>query len=266
MPYQISVHRHQLLIHVGLLIFPALIPISVQVALLDKLFHRDLSNPVHKTNLHLFHEVSYPDGYRNAEHNIGDSAHSFFAADTNIAFEAKDSSVHKPLTVGQILQRKLRWITLGGQYDWTAKEYPEEDPPPFPDDVARLLKALFPQVNPQAAIVNIYSPGDTLSIHRDVSEQCQRDLISISIGCDCLFLVGTEGGEQHATVRLRSGDVVLMTGASRYAFHAVPKVLANTCPAELETWPAVTEDSRYQQWKDWLKTKRININVRQMTA
>ena len=251
--------------HVGLLVYPALIPVTVQIALLDKLLHRDLSNRVHQTNLHLFHEISYPGGHNEADCSTNGSPISFFAADMDTKIEPKDPSIHKPFTLGQMLRRKLRWITLGGQYDWTAKTYPEDEPPAFPDDVARLLKALFPQVDPQAAIVNIYSPGDTLSIHRDISEECDCDLISISLGCDCLFLMGSEAGGPHMTLRLRSGDVVLMTGPSRYAFHAVPKVLAGTCPAELEAWPAVTEDSRYEQWKDWLKTKRININIRQMT-
>jgi hypothetical protein len=65
----------------------------------------------------------------------------------------------------QVLQNKVRWMTLGGQYDWTKKVYPAEAPPEFPPDIANLIRGIFHDVlDPQAAIVNIYSPGDTLSM------------------------------------------------------------------------------------------------------
>jgi DNA alkylation damage repair protein AlkB len=246
---------------VGLLFFPSLLPSKVQMALLDKLMHRDLSNPEHLTNLHLFHEVIYPAG-SSAIVNIAHT--SFFAMDPATSFEPKDSAIHKTMTVSQMLKRKLRWMTLGGQYDWTAKVYPKEQPPPFPSDVAGLLRACFPEVDAQAAIVNLYTPGDTLSVHRDVSEECDRGLISVSIGCDALFIVANEDASVIETIRLRSGDGVLMSGLSRYLWHAVPKVLPDTCPAQIADWPATSNESAFTSWKGWMQTKRINLNVRQM--
>jgi len=155
-------------------------------------------------------------------------------------------------------------VTLGGQYDWSAKVYPDEVPPQFPADVANLLHAVFSDVDPQAAILNFYSPGDTLSLHRDVSEECDRGLISISIGCDALFLVANADGTETAIIRLHSGDAVLMSNQSRYAWHAVPRVLAATCPNSLKDWPALGHDSAYSHWNSWLSNKRINLNIRQM--
>lgn len=189
---------------------------------------------------------------------------SFFATDPNTILHPKDPSIHKPLTVNQMLQRKLRWMTLGGQYDWTMKQYPKEEPPSFPSDIGHLLKCLFPDVDAQAAIVNLYSPGDTLSLHRDVSEECNRGLISISIGCDGLFLIGNHDGSKKATIRLRSGDAILMTGESRFAWHAVPKIIPDTCPKWLEDWPVAFCDQNVHHWKGWMQSKRINLNVRQM--
>lgn len=58
-----------------------------------------------------------------------------------------------------------------------------------------------------------------------------------------------------------------MSGKSRYAWHGVPKVLADTCPEWLEDWPAVGSEEnkeRFKAHKGWLKGKRINLNVRQM--
>ncbi|KAJ5040893.1 uncharacterized protein L3040_005452 [Drepanopeziza brunnea f. sp. 'multigermtubi'] len=142
----------------------------------------------------------------------------------------------------QALQKKLRWMTLGGQYDWTKKKYPEESPPHFPPDIAALIRKLFPDMKPEAAIVNIYSPGDTLGMHRDVSEEVDEGLVSISIGCDAVFIIGLcdhdSGLEVHYEVlRLRSGDAVYMTGRSRLAWHGVPTVVSGTCPGYLEEWP-----------------------------
>lgn len=249
---------------VGLFIYPRLLSPEVQLALLDKILHRDLSDPQHLTNVHLFHEMVYANNDRHALDEVLEPKRSFFAMDPDARLLPKDANMHKPMSIARMLHRKLRWITLGGQYDWTAKVYPPEQPPAFPRDIARLLKALFPTVDAQAAIVNLYTPGDTLSVHRDVSEACDRDLISVSIGCDALFVVGNEDGSRTATVRLRSGDAVLMSGPSRYAWHAVPKVIGDTCPTALAEWPSTSTDPIFQRWKGWLQSKRINLNVRQM--
>lgn len=173
------------------------------------------------------------------------------------------------------MEKKLRWVTLGGQYDWTNKVYPDEAPPAFPEDIAKMINGLFPEMEAQAAIVNLYSPGDTLSLHRDVSEEVDRGLVSISLGCDCLFIIGLNsdvsdgsGGQtpmdrpKFLTVRLKSGDAVYMSEESRFAWHGVPKVILGTCPDYLSDWPA--ENGNFEPWRGWMMNKRINLNVRQM--
>lgn len=273
--------QHRLTRDTGLRILPQLLPPDVQSELLSRLLHRDLSNDRHRTNTHLHYNVSYP----NANIDLGDSStdaepekqprkkypRSFFYENPAAQFAPKDPSVHKPISVQDFLNRKLRWMTLGGQYDWTRKEYPSSVPPPFPEDVAALVKGIFPDMEAQAAIVNLYAAGDTLSIHRDVSEVCDRGLASISLGCDALFVIGLgESASKEETdtlsgdvqkdgewlvLRLRSGDAVFMDEEARFAWHGVPKVLRDTCPAWLAEWPDGT---------GWMKNKRINLNVRQM--
>lgn len=125
------------------------------------MLERDLNNQEHMTNLHLHYDITYPEGDK-----------TFFDfKKTDIVFSAKDPLVHKNLSIERVLKKKLRWITLGGQYDWTNKRYPDEIPPPFPSDIGDLVRGLVPSTEPQAAIINFYTPGDTLSLHRDVSEQ-----------------------------------------------------------------------------------------------
>lgn len=244
---------------------PSLFPPTVQTELLSRLLHRDLPRPEHKTNLHLHYDVTYPEGSEK-----DGTLRSFFSDDPTRILQPKDPQVHKPLSIQSILEKKLRWVTLGGQYDWTAKVYPPETPPPFPQDVADLLKAAFPETDAQAAILNLYSAGDTLSAHRDVSEECDVGLISVSFGCDGLFMVSHDDGNGAEIVRLRSGDAVYMNGTSRFAWHGVPKVLPSTCPTWLADWPSIGEDvadvgpGPYDMWKGWMSGKRINLNVRQM--
>ncbi len=165
-------------------------------------------------------------------------------------------------------------MTLGGQYDWTNRVYPGEQPPAFPLDIAALLKGLFPETLAQAAIVNFYTPGDTMMMHRDVSEETDKGLVSISLGCDCLFMIAPcdpgkvpaaerpQDGKRCLVLRLRSGDAIYMAGDARFAWHGVPKVLKGTCPDYLEDWPA--EGGKFDEWRGWMQNKRINLNVRQM--
>ena len=250
---------------VGLVIYPNFFPQQVQIQMLERLLHRDLANPQHQTNVHLHYDVSYPP----------DHASFFNTLAQHLPHVPKET--HAPLTTRSMLNKRLRWMTLGGQYDWTNKRYPDDTPPAFPRDIKLLLEDIFP-MKAEAAIVNLYSPGDTLAAHRDVSEACAQPLVSISLGCEAIFIVAVEDPASSdcavgtpqlrtAAIRLRSGDAVLMSSEARYAWHGVPKVLAGTCPESLRDWPAVGSDEareRYEGYRGWMAGKRVNVNVRQM--
>ena len=200
---------------------------------------------------------------------------SFFNCKPNSVevLQPRNPNTHKPMSVFKFLSKKLRWMTLGGQYDWTMKRYPIEDPPPFPRDIASFVKQCFPEMTPEAAIVNVYSPGDTLSLHRDVSEESDRGLVSISLGCDAIFIAGMdleqEGEIKSVVLRLHSGDALYMSGTSRYLWHGVPQIMSGTCPTWLSAWPAGSNRSdnrmpQFEDWQGWMATKRVNLNIRQM--
>lgn len=125
-----------------------------------------------------------------------------------------------------------------------------------------MLESLFPQTKAEAAIVNLYSPGDTLSVHRDIAETSPHGLVSLSLGCDAVFVVGTD--EKTLALRLRSGSAVYMSEASRFAWHGVPQIVAGTCPEYLKHWPGSREDDEFNDWKGWMEKKRVNLNIRQM--
>lgn len=239
------------------------------------MLHENLADPRHKTNVHLHHRLPYHTTRPSADVRVASSrAPSFF----NISPTSTEQFVpignevgHKPFTVSQFLTKKLRWVTLGGQYDWAAKRY-SGDEPPFPKDVAQLIRGWFPLVKPEAAIVNLYREGDVLGMHRDVSEDCDKPLVSISLGCDGLFVVclpDESSDRPHVIMRLHSGDTLYMSGRARFAWHGVPRIFRDTCPSWLGDWPAERRDdfdacSEYEAWRGWISSRRVNLNVRQI--
>jgi DNA oxidative demethylase len=83
---------------------------------------------------------------------------------------------------------------------------------------------------PQACLVNYYGPQARMGLHQDRDEEdFSAPVISVSLGASCLFRIG--GSERSAATRsfrLASGDVLVMGGASRLAFHGVDRIIAGT--------------------------------------
>lgn len=265
---------------------PALLPKPAQILLLNTLMHHMLAAPHHKTNVHAHHEIPYRATHaahagssRNDHLNTADDVpgelavpfeKSFFniSPESSELFQPLNPKTHDPMKISQFLRQKLRWLTLGAQYDWTKKTYPTTDCPSFPEELSKFTRKLFPGMKPEAAIVNIYSPGDTLSVHRDVSEESGNGLVSISLGCDGIFVAGIEDGDRKnpksVAVRVRSGDAIFMCGPSRFSWHGVPQIMADTCPNWLKRWPAEENYNIYDEWSGWMLDKRINLNMRQV--
>lgn len=174
-----------------------------------------------------------------------------------------------PVPIGLVLNR-LRWLTLGYQYNWTEKLYFFDRSPAFPENLSAILNGIvklieprtgypFSSYRPEAGIVNFYKPGDSLTAHQDKSEiNMSAPLISISLGLDAVFLIGTSSrNDQPTAYRLHSGDVLIMHGQKRNALHGVPKVIPHTCP------PLLLQGMDHDL-VDFIQTTRININVRQV--
>lgn len=216
----------------GLKIISGALTSDIQRKLVDDATSTYLADPRHLTNLDL--------------HGIIPRPIELFSEDGSKKFTGK---------------HQLRWVTLGGQYDWTRKLYPsfnigkDDRCPSFPEPLATFINESF-GVKAEAAIVNFYSEGNTLSPHQDVAEQCCADLVSISLGCSTVFYAALNRWDTTPLpIILHSGDIVVMGGPSRYAWHGIGRVLANTSPQALQS------DS---EWAGWIPEKRININVRQM--
>ena len=84
--------------------------------------------------------------------------------------------------------------------------------------------------DPQACLINYYGPTAKLGLHRDQDEQAKdAPILSISLGDTALFrLGGPERKSATRSMRLGSGDVLLLSGASRHWFHGVDRILPGT--------------------------------------
>lgn len=103
--------------------------------------------------------------------------------------------------------------------------------PPMPPRVTDLWQtyAACP-LEPEACLINFYSEDAKMGLHQDRDEaEFSAPVLSISLGDACLFRVGgTRREERTVSFRLESGDIVLIGGESRLAFHGVDRIYPAT--------------------------------------
>jgi len=85
-------------------------------------------------------------------------------------------------------------------------------------------------VRPEACLVNYYDPGAKMGLHQDRDERAlSAPVLSISLGDACLFRIGgVKRTDRTMSFRLESGDIVILGGESRLAFHGVDKIFPGT--------------------------------------
>ena len=127
----------------------------------------------------------------------------------------------------------LGWVTdkeFGYRYQSThpdtGKHWPEI-PQPVLDLWEELSNYAAP---PEACLVNFYESEARMGLHVDSDEEAwDAPVLSISLGDTAVFRIGgSVRSDPTRSVRLASGDVCLLGGASRRAYHGVDRVLAGT--------------------------------------
>ncbi|MFO0994812.1 MAG: alpha-ketoglutarate-dependent dioxygenase AlkB [Hyphomicrobiales bacterium] len=136
----------------------------------------------------------------------------------------------RPFSVRMTNLGPLGWVSDRVGYRYQAM-HPETGRP-WPAMPERLF-ALWRQVSdyphpPEACLVNLYREGAKMGLHRDEDEEdFSAPVVSVSLGDTAIFRIGglARGGKTE-TLKLGSGDVLVMGGPSRLRYHGIDRVLA----------------------------------------
>lgn len=133
----------------------------------------------------------------------------------------------KPMSVRMTSAGKYGWITGRGGYRYEPR-HPDGQPwPPVPASVLGVWRALVSTARaPDCCLVNFYGEKARMGLHRDADEaDFTWPVLSISLGDPGLFRVGgLERTDPTASILLESGDVVVMGGAARRAYHGIDRI------------------------------------------
>jgi len=83
---------------------------------------------------------------------------------------------------------------------------------------------------PEACLVNFYQQGAKMGLHQDRDEEdLAAPVMSVSLGDTAVFRVGgTARGGKTETIKLSSGDIVVLGGEGRLAYHGIDRVMGGT--------------------------------------
>lgn len=157
----------------------------------------------------------------------------------------------KPFSVRMSNCGPLGWVSDASGYRYQSFHPDTRRPwPPIPPALLDLWAAHAScPAPPEACLVNYYTPDARMSLHQDRDEaDFTAPVLSLSLGDTALFRIGGEERRGPTkSLRLASGDVFVLSGPSRLAFHGIDRIL----PATSTLLP---------------EGGRINLTLRRVTA
>lgn len=143
----------------------------------------------------------------------------------------------KPMSVKMTSAGRVGWVIEKGRYRYTDRHPATGDRwPPIPAGVLAVWRNFsdWPD-DPDSCLVNWYDAGARMGLHQDKDEgRFDAPVVSISLGDPArLRMGGTERGLATTSTVLNSGDVVVMGGPARLAFHGVDRILTDGPPNPL---------------------------------
>ena len=138
----------------------------------------------------------------------------------------------RPFTVRMSNCGSLGWVSDERGYRYQPNHPENGRPwPPIPqalidawNDLAHYAAA------PEACLINFYGASAKMGLHQDRDEvDFEAPVVSISLGDSCLFRIGgLKRKDPTASFRLASGDVAVLGGNMRLAFHGVDRIFPGT--------------------------------------
>lgn len=119
------------------------------------------------------------------------------------------------------------WISDSAGYRYADRHPSGVAWPAIPDVILEVWSALVGDGRvPDCCLFNYYAFEARMGLHRDADEgDFSWPVVSISLGDTARFRIGgPERRDPTASVLLESGDVVVMGGAARLAYHGVDRI------------------------------------------
>ena len=138
----------------------------------------------------------------------------------------------KPFSVRMTNMGPLGWVSDKSGYRYQASHPELATPwPAIPQSVLAVWNRVSNYAHPpEACLVNFYGGDAKMGLHQDRDEEdFAAPVVSISLGDTALFRVGgtTRGGKTQS-LKLASGDVLILEGPSRLAFHGIDRVIGGS--------------------------------------
>ncbi|MFO1184730.1 MAG: alpha-ketoglutarate-dependent dioxygenase AlkB [Bauldia sp.] len=150
----------------------------------------------------------------------------------------------KPFSVRMTNLGTLGWVSdrSGGYRYQTTHPVTGQAWPPIPDFLTAIWRKLadYPHL-PEACLINLYSEKARMGLHRDADEDdFAAPVLSVSLGAEALFRIGgRERGDPTRSFRLKSGDVLLLAGETRLAYHGVDRIYPGTSSLPDGAFPGI---------------------------
>lgn len=143
-----------------------------------------------------------------------------------------DTPYGKMMSVQMTSFGPLGWTSAHSGYRYTERDPVSGEPwPPMPPLLLDLWRAhAGGGLEPDSALVNLYRGNARMGLHQDRDEDAlSAPVLSISLGDTAVFrLGGLRRGDPTTSLRLASGDVCVLAGEARLAFHGVDRVVAGS--------------------------------------
>jgi alkylated DNA repair protein (DNA oxidative demethylase) len=145
----------------------------------------------------------------------------------------------KKMSVGMLCLGR-HWNGLTYEYEERRSDFDGLPVPPIPSAMSALARDAAADagfaMQPDLCIMNFYDAEARMGVHQDKDERPQTiaagiPIVSVSLGDAARFVIGgVARRDPTSPIILRSGDVLVMGGASRLRYHGVTRVLTGTAP------------------------------------
>jgi alkylated DNA repair protein (DNA oxidative demethylase) len=154
------------------------------------------------------------------------------AAGDTAPFHSPMTPFGRPMSVGQTSFGSLGWVSDAAGYRY-APTHPLTNAawPSMPPELMELWARFAGcERTPDSCLINLYRDGARMGLHVDADEADGAvPVVSISLGDTAIFrLGGVRRGDPTRTVRLASGDICVLEGPARRAYHGVDRVIAGS--------------------------------------